>query len=107
MWSARQKTSETMWSGADQITWSIYVVEAENNISFLSPQVLYCNLEKRICQGPLKIKNSTQNLIRSKQRKSIVATISIIKALTRLHTHDGDGRILLSGGSKRLSALKI
>ena len=59
-----------MWSGADQITWSIYVVEAENNISFLSPQVLYCNSSSSGCQGPLKIKITTQNLIRSKQRKS-------------------------------------
>ena len=35
-----------------------------------SPQVLYCNSSSSGCQGPLKIKNSTQNLIRSKQRKS-------------------------------------
>ena len=50
MWSARQKATKTMWSGTDQITWSNYVVEAENHTSFLPPQVLYCNLEKRICQ---------------------------------------------------------
>ena len=39
-----------MWSGIDQITWSNHVVGAEKRISFLPLQVLYCNLEKRICQ---------------------------------------------------------
>ena len=65
------RSNESMWSGADQITWSNYVVGAENNTSFLLPQVLYCNSYSNDCQGPLKIKNSTQNLIRSKQRKSL------------------------------------
>ena len=69
MWSARQKTSETMWSGTDQITWSNYVVGVENHTSFLPPQVLYCNSSSSGCQGLLK-KITTQNLIRSKQRKS-------------------------------------
>ena len=40
------------------------------NCSFLLLQVLYYNLEQQLCQGLLKIKISTQNLIRSKQRKS-------------------------------------
>ena len=39
-----------MWSDIDQITWSSYVVGAENHTPFLPQQVLYCNLEKRICQ---------------------------------------------------------
>ena len=70
MWSAQQKVTKTMWSGADQIAWSNYVVGEENHTPFLPPQVLYCNSSSSGCQGPLKIKNSTQNLIRSKQRKS-------------------------------------
>ena len=36
-----------------------------------SPQVLYCNSSSSGCQGSLKIKITTQNLIRSKQRKSL------------------------------------
>ena len=106
MWSARLKATNIMWSGTDQITWSNYVVEAENNTPFLLSQVLYCNSCDGLCQGSFKIKVRTQNLIRSKQRKSLVAIISIIKALTRLHTHDGDGRILFSGASKRPLELK-
>ena len=43
---------------------------AENYSMFLPPQVLYCNSYSSGCQGLLKIKNSTQKLIRSKQRKS-------------------------------------
>ena len=61
---------QIMWSGIDQITWSNYVVGAENNTPFLPPQVLYCNSSSSGCQGPLKIKINAQNLIRSKQRKS-------------------------------------
>ena len=37
--------------------------------NFFSPRVLYCNSSSSGCQGPLKIKITTQNLIRSKQRK--------------------------------------
>ena len=59
-----------MWSGAEQITWSNYVVGAENCTSSHPQQVLYCNSSSSGCQGPLKIKITTQNLIRSKQRKS-------------------------------------
>ena len=70
MWSARQEATKTMWSGTKQITWSNYVVGGENNISFLPPQVLYFNSYSSGCQGHLKIKITTQNLIRSKQRKS-------------------------------------
>ena len=77
-----KKTSITMWSKIDQITWSNYVVGAENCISFLLPRVLYCNSSSSGCQGRFEIKIRTQNLIRSKQRKSLVAIISIIKALT-------------------------
>ena len=39
-----------MLSGIDQITWSNHVVGAEKHTLFLPPQVLYCNLEKQICQ---------------------------------------------------------
>lgn len=35
---------------ANRITWSSDVVEVENHIPFLPPQVLYCNLESRLCQ---------------------------------------------------------
>ena len=56
MWSAQQKISETMWSGADQITWSNYVVGEENCISFLLPRVLYCNSSSSGCQGRFEIK---------------------------------------------------
>ena len=56
MWSARQKTSETMWSGTGQITWSNYVVGAENHTPFLPPQVLYCNSSSSGCQGRFEIK---------------------------------------------------
>ena len=84
MWSSSNKEMITMWSG-----------RAENTF-FLLPQVLYCNLENHICQvlstnclllvgrtrrasrnipqavckSPWKYKIKTQNLIRSKQRKS-------------------------------------
>ena len=44
------ENNKNMWSGTDQITWSKYVVGAENRTAFLSPQVLYCNLELRLCQ---------------------------------------------------------
>ena len=44
-----------MWSDADQIIWSNYVVGGENSASFIPPQVLYCNLEKRICQVILQL----------------------------------------------------
>ena len=36
---------------------------------FFLPLVSYCNSSSNGCQGPLKIKIITQNLIRSKQRK--------------------------------------
>ena len=58
MWSASQKGMINMWSG-----------RAENTYILL-PQVLYCNSCEGLCQGHLKIKISTQNLIRSNQRKS-------------------------------------
>ena len=48
---------QTMWS------------RAENHTLFLPQQVLYCNSSSNGCQGPLKIKITTQNLIRSKQRQ--------------------------------------
>ena len=70
MWSNWQTAAATMWSGTDQITWSNHVVGAENHTQFLPQQVLYCNSSSSRCQGPLKIKIITQNLIRSKQRKS-------------------------------------
>ena len=57
MWSARLKATNIMWSGTDQITWSNYVVEAENNTPFLPPQVLYCNSSSSGCQGPIENKN--------------------------------------------------
>ena len=56
MWSARQEATKTMWSEIDQITWSKYVVEAENHTSFLPPQVLYCNSSSSGCQGRFEIK---------------------------------------------------
>ena len=43
-----------MWSDIDQITWSSYVVGAENHTPFLPQQVLYCNSCEGLCQG-LKI----------------------------------------------------
>jgi hypothetical protein len=54
-----------MWSG-----------RAENTFILL-PQVLYFNLEKRICQVGSQIKISTQNLIRSKQRKGGSSRIAL------------------------------
>ena len=51
-----RKGTITMWSVIDQITWSKYVVGAENNISFLPPQVLYCNSSSSGCQGRFEIK---------------------------------------------------
>ena len=50
---------------------------AENYLVLLL-QMLYCNLELHDCQGPLRIKINAQNLIRSKQRKKLVAIISIM-----------------------------
>ena len=44
---------------------------AENCSEFLLLQVLYCNLEMQDCQGPLKIKINTQNLIRSKRKSEV------------------------------------
>ena len=44
------RSNEIMWSGTEQIAWSNHVVGAENHTPFLPLQVLYCNLEKRICQ---------------------------------------------------------
>ena len=69
--SAPQMSIKTMWSGVEnkshvQTMWS----RSENRTSFASPQVVYCNSCSKGCQGPLKIKISTQNLIHSRQRKS-------------------------------------
>ena len=50
------RSNESMWSGTGQITWSNHVVGVEKHIPFLPPQVLYCNLEKRICQGRFEVK---------------------------------------------------
>ena len=61
MWSSSPKEMITMWSEKSA---------APENCLVLLPQVLYCNSYEGLCQVLLTIKISTQNLIRSKQRKS-------------------------------------
>ena len=53
----RLKATKIMWSGTDQITWSIHVVRAEKHTPFLPPQVLYCNSCEWFCQAIFEIKS--------------------------------------------------
>ena len=44
------RSTENYEVSTARLTWSNYVVGVENHTPFLPQQVLYCNLEKRICQ---------------------------------------------------------
>ena len=99
------KGTTTMWSGIDQITWSKYVVEAENSTPFLPPQVLYCNSSSNGCQGPLKIKSELKIWYAVNKEKARRDHFHH-QGANRLPHMMGDGRILFSGESKRLSELK-
>ena len=69
MWSVRQEATKLCGQARikshGQTMWS-----EQRTAPFLPPQVLYCSSSSSGCQGPLKIKIRTQNLIRSKQRKA-------------------------------------
>ena len=50
----RLKATKIMWSGTKQITWSNYVVGAENNISFLLRRCCIVTLLQAVVKAVLK-----------------------------------------------------